>query len=650
MAERKIPATKNLSVSFDLMADQNNTGELEIEFLDEDGVACARIDLTKEGIMRSKGGARYGTVCNYEPGKVYHIRMDLSVENRSSVLTLNNGEKKVTRMFFAPVHSIERIKFRTGARTSFPTPDTWADQFEDMPNPGAEEPQATFRIANFKTVSNDVDGQAALLKFDNFKHYVDYFNTMEDENIVQAIPNAQAAEWMRANVPLFECPQKNFEEMFYYRWWTLRKHIKNTPAGYGMTEFLVQRSYADKYNLIACAIGHHIHESRWLRDPQYLDQILHTWYRGNEGGAMKKMNKFSSWNPSAVYERYLVDADRDYMLDLYRDLDAEYKRWESTNRLKSGLYWQGDVQDGMEESISGGRKKQYARPTINSYMYGNALALSKMAAMKGDDAASKLYAAKADTLKYLIETQLWNEEQQFFETRRPDSLANVREAIGYIPWYFNLPNDNQKKYEVAWLQLTDEKGFSAPFGLTTAERRHPEFRTRGVGRCEWDGAIWPFATSQTLTGLANYLNSTETPVVTDSVFFRQMELYVESQYRRGRPYIGEYLDETNGQWLMGDRERSRYYNHSTFNDLVITGLVGLRPRADRTLEVHPLVPADKWDWFCLDNVLYHGRNLTILWDKNGDRYHLGKGLRVLVDGKEVGHADTLGRLVCPDVL
>ena len=600
--------------------------------------------------MRSKGGARYGTVCNYEPGKVYHIQMDLSVENRSSVLTLNNGEKKVTRMFYAPVHSIERIKFRTGSRTQFPTPDTWADQYEDMPNPGAEEPQATFRIANVKTVSNDVDGHAALLKFDNFKHYVDYFNEMEDENIVQAIPNAQAAEWMRANIPLFECPQSNFEEMFYYRWWTLRKHIKNTPAGYGMTEFLVQRSYADKYNLIACAVGHHIRESRWLRDPQYLDQILHTWYRGNEGGAMKKMNKFSSWNPSAVYDRYLVDLDQDYMLDLYKDLDAEYKRWESTNRLPNGLYWQGDVQDGMEESISGGRKKQYARPTINSYMYGNAVALSKMAAMKGDEAASKLYAAKADTLKQLVETRLWNEKQQFFETRRPDSLANVREAIGYIPWYFNLPNNNQKKYEVAWLQLTDEQGFSAPFGLTTAERRHPEFRTHGVGRCEWDGAVWPFATSQTLTGLANYLNSTDTPVVTDSVFFRQMELYVESQYRRGRPYIGEYLDEVNGQWLMGDRERSRYYNHSTFNDLMITGIVGLRPRADRTLEINPLIPEGKWDWFCLDNVSYHGHNLTIVWDKDGSRYHLGKGLRVLVDGKEVGHADSLTRLVCPDVL
>ena len=649
MAERKIPASKTLTVSFDLMADQNDRGELQIEFLDENGVACARIDLTPEGIMRSKGGARYGTVCQYEPGKVYHIQMDLSVENRSSVLTLNNGEKKVTRMFFAPVHSIERVKFRTGARTTFPTPDTWADQYEDMPNPGASDPEAVYRIANFKSSSADIDGHASVLRFDTFKPYVDYFNTMEDENIVQAIPNAESAEWMRANVPLFECPQKNFEEIYYYRWWTLRKHIKETPVGYGMTEFLVQRSYADKYNLIACAIGHHIRESRWLRDGQYLDQILHTWYRGNEGKAMTKMNKFSSWNPSAVYDRYLVNLDKAYMLDLYKDLDAEYRRWETTNRLPNGLYWQGDVQDGMEESISGGRRKKYARPTINSYMYGNALALSEMASMRGDEAASKLYAAKADTLKSLIETLLWNEEQQFFETRRPDSLANVREAIGYIPWYFNLPNNNQKKYEVAWLQLTDEKGFSAPFGLTTAERRHPEFRTHGVGTCEWDGAVWPFATAQTLTGLSNYLNSTETPVVSDSVFFRQMELYVESQYRRGRPYIGEYLDEVNGQWLMGDRERSRYYNHSTFNDLMITGIVGLRPRADRTIEVNPLVPEGKWDWFCLDNVLYHGRNLTILWDKDGSRYHMGKGLRVLVDGKEVGHSDTLSRLVCPDV-
>ena len=40
-----------------------------------------------------------------------------------------------------------------------------------------------------------------------------------------------------------------------------------------MTEFLVPRSYADKYNLIASGVGHHIHESRWIRDGKYLDGI-----------------------------------------------------------------------------------------------------------------------------------------------------------------------------------------------------------------------------------------------------------------------------------------------------------------------------------------------------------------------------------------
>ena len=44
-------------------------------------------------------------------------------------------------------------------------------------------------------------------------------------------------------------------------------------------------------------------------------------------------------------------------------------------------------------------------------------------------------------------------------------------------------------------------------------------------------------------------------------------------------------------------------------------------------------------------MLYHGHTLTIVWDKNGDRYHIGKGLRVLVDGQEKGQRPDLGRLV-----
>ncbi|WP_372772570.1 glycosyl hydrolase family 65 protein [Mangrovibacterium sp.] len=482
----------------------------------------------------------------------------------------------------------------------------------------------------------------SVLKADDFKHYVDYFNRMEDENLSFAIPNSQSWEWLKSNIPLFECPQDNFEEIYYYRWWTFRKHIKETPVGWGITEFLVDRPYADKYNLIACAIGHHVMEGRWLHNPEYIQQYIHVWYRGNDGKPMSKLQKFSSWTPFALLNSYYVNGDKNYLVDMLPDLTADYQNWENENRLTNGLFWSYDVRDGMEEQISGGRRVKNMRPTINSYMYGNAAALSEIATLKGDEQKAKLYTAKADTLKELIDANMWDTEDEFFETVKQDGgFAKVREQIGFIPWYFNIPTTEQS---VAWQQIDDNNGFSAPFGLTTAERRHPDFRSHGCCKCEWDGAIWPFATAQTLTGLANLLNNYQQKVVTDSTYFRQMELYVESQYYRGRPYVGEYLDEVTGFWLKGDQERSRYYNHSTFNDLVISGLVGLRPRGDEVLEVNPLVPEGKWDWFCLDKVLYHGKAISIVWDKTGEKYKKGKGLYLLVDGKEVARRADLGKL------
>ena len=679
--ERKIPATKELKVSFDLKAQQNHTGLLQIEFLDAQGTACSRIELTDEGIMRCKGGARYGGLGKYEANTTYHFEVILSVSRRVTEVYIN-GKKAGQRMFFTPVEAIERIMFRTGSERRFPDVDTPADWDGILPNAGEHAPTATFSIANFTTTPNGSPLGGAFLRYDDYKHYVDYFNTMEDENIVQAIPNSKSWEWMTQNVPLFDCPDKDFEEMWYFRWWTLRKHIEQTPVGYAMTEFLVNRSYADQYNLIASGVGHHIHESRWLRDSTYLDQIMNTWYHGNDGQPMKKIVNYSSWIAHSLWQRYLADGRKDWIVSMLPSLEWEYNYWETTHTREGGLFWQADVQDAMEETISGGRKKKYLRPSINAYMYGNAMAIGNILALNGSSAKAQVYFAKASALSEKVHAKLWNENHAFFETHRIDSSANVREAIGFLPWYTHMAKD-EPKYAVAWLQAADSQGFSAPYGQTTAERRHPQFRTHGVGKCEWDGAVWPFATSQTLTALANFANDyTVRPVSTgfmpsgqslpsgssvpsgqslpsgssvpsgfaagtlplDSLYFAELEKYMQSQHMRGKPYIGEYLDETTGYWLKGDQERSRYYNHSTWNDLIITGLCGLRPRQDNTIEVNPLLPQNKWDYFCLDNVLYHGHNLTILWDKDGSRYHAGKGLRVYVDGKLAGHRDTLGRL------
>ena len=499
----------------------------------------------------------------------------------------------------------------------------------------------TLLLASGLLLSNSY-AQPTVLKFENFKHYVDRFNTMEDEPIVQAVPNSDSWQWMQQNIPLFEAPDKNLEEIFYFRWWTFRKHIKKTEPGFALTEFLVQRSYADKYNLISSGLGHHIYEGRWLHDQQYLNDDLHVWYRGNNGKPLNRLRFYSSWTMNAIYNRYLVNSDEGFIKDYYKDLTTDYAAWETEKRNPGGLFWQFDVRDAMEETISGGRKEKNPRPSINGYMYGNALALSAMAKLAGDQAGIDLYAKKADSIKTDVQQKLWNAKSNFFEVRKEqgDTLAQVREEIGFIPWYFNLPDE---KYSVAWKSLMDPKHFNAPVGITTADRSHPRFRMNGCCKCEWDGAVWPFATSQTLTAMANLLNNYKQSVVSKNDYFTQLTKYATSQHRDGKPYRGEYMDEKTGQWLTDDK-RGRYYNHSTFNDLVISGLVGLRPRADNIIEVNPLIPSGKWNWFALDNVPYHGKIVTIIWDKTGKKYNKGKGLSVWVDGQKVAQSKKLKRI------
>jgi hypothetical protein len=257
------------------------------------------------------------------------------------------------------------------------------------------------------------------------------------------------------------------------------------------------------------------------------------------------------------------------------------------------------------------------------------------------------FDAKAATLKRLVEEKLWDADAQFFKVRHQNGqLSDAREALGFIPWMFGLP-DFQPAYAAAFAQLADPRGFSAPFGITTAERRHPRFRSHGIGTCEWDGAIWPFATSQTLSAFANYLCSESNPSSNHQLstinYFSAFLTYTRSQHANDQPFIGEYLDETTGDWINRNG-RSAYYNHSTYADLLITGIVGLRPRADDVIEISPLLPPETWSWFCLDGVKYHGRMLTVIWDQDGSRYHRGRGLVLLANGREIARAEALGKL------
>jgi hypothetical protein len=486
---------------------------------------------------------------------------------------------------------------------------------------------STFCIAQNKEVA---------IPLAKLKKYITYFNSLDTEAVKNYVPNAQAYTWLSQNIPLFECPDTTIEQMYYYRWWSFRKHLVQTPTGFVFTEFITPVKFAGIYNTISSALGHQVYEGRWLHNKQYIEDYVSFWLYQDPKQPKPHFHAFSSWVDDAVYNSYLVNLDATFIKKVLPALSNDYHTWEAERQLPGGMFWQFDVRDAMEESISGSRKDKNIRPTINSYMYGNAKALAAMAKLTHNDTMQASYNAKAAALKKLVEINLWDDTASFFKVKLANGkLSNAREAIGFIPWYFNLPTD-AGKYASQWNQLIDESGFQAPWGITTAERRHPKFRTHGVGKCEWDGAVWPFASTQDLKALANLLtNYSNHGKMSTNVFYDNLHKYAWSQQMNGHPYIGEYQDEKNGAWLKGDNPRSTFYNHSGYADLIINDLVGLKPRADNVLEIFPLLPAGKWDWFCLDKVWYHGHILTIMWDKNGTKYGRGKGFIIFVDGKKI---------------
>ncbi|MDE7443811.1 MAG: hypothetical protein K2M65_06595, partial [Muribaculaceae bacterium] len=352
---------------------------------------------------------------------------------------------------------------------------------------------------------------------------------------------------------------------------------------------------------------------------------------------------------------------------LLPQLIDNYREWEKgwvgrgvfIGMNSDGLFSMKDTLDGMEFQIGGSGK----RPTINSYMYGEAMAIAEIADMTGNREIRDEFSSKAQSLKHLVETRLWDENATFFKTisNVTDSLVDVRELQGYTPWYMNLPADSAG-FERAWVYMLRDDGFRAPYGPTTAEQSHPRFQLSYKKGCMWDGRTWPFATGITLTAMANLLNNYHQDIITPTDYFYEFIKFSRSQRitdENGavRPWIDESQHPYTGDWMTRTFLKSQYesngtdfiergkdYNHSSFCDLLISGLVGIRPQTDDSIVINPLIPDKTWEWFCLDRVLYKGHYITVVYDRDGTKYNLGQGLMVFVDNELRSHTPNLGKV------
>eukprot|EP01043_Picozoa_sp_COSAG02_P048528 COSAG02_NODE_4773_length_4994_cov_3.910725_5_plen_485_part_00 len=411
------------------------------------------------------------------------------------------------------------------------------------PPPPSKPPPAAFSVI-------DPASKAALIK--EVSQPV-YSGTAGAGQHGQGIRTEDHLSWAQDHFPWFETDDVDLEKAFYFRMYSYHNHINQTADSGGtghlpeqfhyVTEFYPHVPWAAKYNTIPCAAGHHIHEGRWLRDPQIMSDYLKFWFWG--GGSPEY---YTFWVATSAWANYQIAGNATLLKELYPVLASNY--WDAMYKPNFSkeyqCYWHLSDREGEENSVGG----DGCRPVSNSVMYGEATAMQSIATLLGNSTAAAEWGRQAAFWQDVILKKLWSEDLEFFVTltvpkpnntkaalpvdrkrrRKNPSLptmmsekqeptytgpgsqcpskgaphwpvgeqVTVREIMGLSsPWYFSvIPKDDDKalgKYVSSFKQLTDPQGFAAKWGPRTAELRTPcynftQFRSWTTRHeCNWNG-------------------------------------------------------------------------------------------------------------------------------------------------------------------
>ncbi|KAI0427714.1 Six-hairpin glycosidase-like protein [Xylaria sp. FL1042] len=466
--------------------------------------------------------------------------------------------------------------------------------------------------------------------------------------------------FLRDNIPYIDIPDKLIEDVYYYRWTSIQRNIRYVTAGTGYmcTEFVHPVGYAQAFGTIDAAAGHQIDESRWLRNTVYADDYIQLYTRGPADPL-----QYTQWILDATSRRAMVTGHSEFLSTQLDDMIRVWGLWDPYFNSTVGLYYYQPVWDAQELSLPGFiadpnnmnwdlRKDgpDTYRPSHNAYMAANARAIARAASLAHDDLNESKFSQIADEIETAMYKTLWAPEQEFFmDIIRPNNPDLVRltgrEQVGLFPYRFGI-GLNETYAQPALDAMFDSMGFLSPYGPTTLEIRDPWFAATKPDPsycCWWNGMSWPYSTSHTLKSLAAIYRSGATNATAEQ-YHQYLQTYALTQQKNGQPYVAESHYPFIDSWSADTRNHSEHYDHSTNNDDVITGLLGIIPQSDDTLHISPIIPSN-WTYFALENLPYHGHLITVLYDKDGSNYNAGPGLIVYVDSEKVHQGEDLSVVV-----
>ena len=459
---------------------------------------------------------------------------------------------------------------------------------------------------------------------------------------------AQKAEYnlyWAENLPYIDVPKKAVQKAIDYRWWLERfNSLDANIPGYDYQYPVTIEGVLGYNNAIILTQPMHLQDTKWLRSP-YLayGQLLSAGNSSQSSAFLDNPGNRNNWNNH--YGQYLAEAGYEAFnvigggAELAENL-AYYFGHDATGQLDHygnhiegrdliayrNNYMTGNDADTISMHAPGtGTWKAHGE---NAYVWAAADAAAKLYEQLGNTEQAKYYRDLADKIKADVLELMWCEECKKFETYavRPTgtqhnanqpNLVKYTESNNYNYFAVGLVPDDAAsvtKYKEALKAFSNGKEFPI-FPFYTANQVHNQ---EVSGSNNFSNINFTVQLRLYESALRTY--DKEQTYITDDMLAMMAEWMAWNVY----PDAGDVRYPNNNEFHNIDgRTYENYYRSWIYHNILgnytylfIEDMAGIQPRADEKIELSPI--DFSYDHFMVNNVRYHGHDLTVVWDKPDD--------------------------------
>lgn len=459
---------------------------------------------------------------------------------------------------------------------------------------------------------------------------------------------AQKAEYnlyWAENLPYIDVPKKAVQKAIDYRWWLERfNSLDANIPGYDYQYPVTIEGVLGYNNAIILTQPMHLQDTKWLRSP-YLayGQLLSAGNSSQSSAFLDNPGNRNNWNNH--YGQYLAEAGYEAFnvigggAELAENL-AYYFGHDATGQLEHygnhiegrdliayrTNYMTGNDADTISMHAPGtGTWKAHGE---NAYVWAAADAAAKLYEQLGNTEQAKYYRDLADKIKADVLELMWCEECQKFETYavRPTgtqhnanqpNLVKYTESNNYNYFAVGLVPDDAAsvtKYKEALKAFSNGKEFPI-FPFYTANQVHNQ---EVSGSNNFSNINFTVQLRLYESALRTY--DKEQTYITDDMLAMMAEWMAWNVY----PDAGDIRYPNNNEFHNIDgRTYENYYRSWIYHNILgnytylfIEDMAGIQPRSDEKIELSPI--DFSYDHFMVNNVRYHGHDLTVVWDKPDD--------------------------------